>query len=101
MKLSEAIAAGAALLRTNGPGQPYGPVFVGDECEARVVNDALTAAQLGLLGRVPTAAEYLAFYWANPWGATHGTPLGDWLRLTEAHRYRWADVISKLQSYGA
>lgn len=65
------------------------------------VNDVITAAQLGLLGRAPTHEEYLAFYWANPWGATHNTPLMNWMRLTESHHYRWADVINKLRAYGA
>lgn len=64
-------------------------------------NDALTAAQLGFMDRTPTNEEYLAFYWANPWGATHNTTLLNWLKLTESHRYRWADVINKLKSYGA
>ena len=107
MKLSDAIARGAGILRTTGPGQPLGPVFVGPSVigsstpRDTIVNDALTAAQIGLLGRLPTNEEYLAFYWANPWGATHSTQLGYWLRLTESHKYRWADVINKLKAYGA
>jgi hypothetical protein len=87
VKLSEAIALGAAVLKTNGPEHPH--------------KDVLTAAQIGLLGRLPTQAEFNLFYWSNPWNLVHGTDLEHWARLTVTHRYRWADVINKLKSYGA
>lgn len=104
MKLSEAIEIGASVMRTEGPQatpafiKPFNPVGTPTPM---MMCDVLTAAQYGLLGRVPTQAEYLAFYWSNPWGATHNTPLLNWMRGTEAHRYRWADVIKKLKEYGA
>lgn len=106
MKLSDAIAAGATILKTTGPSHVISPVFVGPDVvgaapRMMAVNDVLTAAQLGLLGRTPTQEEYLAFYWNNPWGATHNTPLLNWVRMAETHRYRWADVIGKLVAYGA
>lgn len=106
MKLSDAIEAGAGVLKTMGPSHVISPVFVGLDVvggppRTMAVNDVLSAAQLGLLGRVPTQEEYLAFYWSNPWGATHNTPLLMWMRLTESHHYRWADVINELRAYGA
>ena len=106
MKLSDAIEAGATILKTTGPSYVISPVFIGPDVvggplRMMVVNDVLSAAQLGLLGRVPAQEEYLAFYWDNQWGATHNTPLLNWMRAAEAHRYRWADVIGKLRGYGA
>ena len=106
MKLSDAIESGAAILKTTGPSCVLSPVFIGPDVvggppRLMAVNDVITAAQLGLLGRAPTHEEYLAFYWANPWGATHNTPLMNWMRLTESHHYRWAGVINKLRAYGA
>lgn len=95
MKLSDAIERGAGALRTTGPN--CSPVFVGPSC--MMLGDVLTAAQFGLLGRVPEQDEHIAFYWENPWGAVHGSDLLYWMRLAEAHRYRWADVVNKLRGH--
>lgn len=97
MKLSDAIVAGATVLKTEGPSHEIYRASTG----AVYCLDVLTAAQIGLLGRIPNEAEYLMFYWSNQWGATHGTPLMAWMRMTEAHSYRWATVIKQLKSYGA
>ena len=106
MKLSDAITIGAAVLKTAGPSLLTSPVFIGMDIiggspRIMAVNDVLSAAQLGLLGRPPTQEEYTAFYWNNPWDATHNTSLLNWMRLTEAYRYKWSDVINKLRVYGA
>jgi hypothetical protein len=94
--MSDAIERGAAVLRTTGPS--CSPVFVAPG--RMMLNDVLTAAQFGLLGRVPEQGEHCMFYWENQWGATHGTYLMYWMRLTEVHFYRWADVINKLRGHG-
>lgn len=99
MKLSDAVLSGATVLGTQGPNGQLSPVFT--TTGGRGMNDVLSAAQIGLIGRIPDGEEYRAFYWSNPWGATHGTPLCNWMRLCEAHKYRWADVINKLRGYGA
>lgn len=100
MKLSDAIQAGAAVLKTPGPTfMLRGGVVAVDgisQCE-----DALTGAQCGVLGRRPNIKEHCQFYWDNPWRITPGSDLELWLRMTAIHCYRWADVIAKLRGYGA
>jgi len=85
MKLSEAIQAGATLLKTTGPHFTKG--------------DCLTAAQAGLLGRLPTEQESNDFYWQNQFNATAFTDLEYWMRMAVIFKYRWADVITKLRRY--
>lgn len=100
MKLSDAIQAGAGLLKTDGPTfQLKGGVVAVDGVSQ--CNDALTAAQVGILERRPTIREHCQFYWDNPWKITPGGDLEMWLRMTAIHGYRWADVIAKLRGYGA
>lgn len=96
MKLSDAIERGATALRTTGPS--CSPVFIAPG--QMMLNDVLTAAQLGLLGHVPEQDEHCAFYYENPWGAVFKTNLEYWMRLVEVHNYRWCDVISKLRGHG-
>ena len=100
MKLSDAIQAGAGLLKTEGPTFAlHGGVVALDGVSQCA--DALTAAQAGLLGRRPTIKEHCQFYWVNPWNITPGSDLEMWLRMTAIHGYRWADVIHKLRGYEA
>lgn len=80
MKLSEALLAGATILKTKGPTWE---------------DDCWDAAALGL-GTESAAV----LYWSNPWGITPGDDLELWLRLVVLYRYRWGQVIKKLQSYG-
>ena len=100
MKLSGAIQAGAAVLKTPGPtfALRTGVVAIDgiSQCE-----DAMTCAQIGVLGRRPTIKEHCQFYWANPWNIVPGSDLELWLRMTAIHGYRWADVIQKLRGYDA
>jgi len=100
LKLSDAIQAGAGLFKTNGPSfLLHGGVVAIDGISQ--CNDALTAAQCGLLGRRPTIREHCQFYWDNPWKIVPGSDLEIWLRMTAIHEYRWADVVGKLRGYGA
>ena len=100
MKLSDAIQAGAAVLKTNGPtfALQGGVVAVGGISQCQ---DALTCAQIGIIGRRPAIKEHCQFYWVNPWNIKPGSDLELWLRMTAIHQYRWADVIAKLRGYGA
>ena len=81
MKLSEAIAAGAAILKTRGP--TYG-------------EDCWTAIALGL-----EWPDLNSLYWNNPWGILPGDDLEMWLRGTTREKYHWSQVIKKLQAHGA
>lgn len=90
MRLSDAIERGATILQTRGPSFEAG--------------DCTVAMAAGVLGRLPTQAEANAHYWSqhsfdglvvNPCEA-----LELWMRYAVLHRYRWADVISKLRGYG-
>lgn len=95
MQLSDAIAAGARVLKTVGP--TYQLVPVGG---VEIPGDIPTAAQIGVLGRVPTLAEIRAFYFMNEFGMVFETDLEYWSRMAVIHKYKWSDVINKLKEYG-
>jgi hypothetical protein len=86
MKLSDAIEAGAALLKTTGP---------------TVTEDCYAALASGLAGRVATRDEKRALYWDNEWGIAPGSDLEMWMRGTVRERYHWSQVLKKLRAHGA
>jgi hypothetical protein len=100
LKLSDAIQAGAAILKTPGPAFVLRNNLTAidgiSQCE-----DALTCAQIGILGRRPSIKEHCQFYWDNRWKIVPGSDLELWLRLTAIHHYRWAEVLARLREYGA
>lgn len=81
MKLSEAILAGATILKTKGPTWD---------------KNWWNAAALGL-----GLEDSTRLYWDNPWGIVPGSDLEMWLRGTVREGYRWGQVIRKLREYNA
>ena len=84
MKLSEAIIAGAVVLKTTGPS---------------FKQDIWVCAQAATLGREPTPGESCAFYWNNPW-MKPGDMLEFWARLIIFDEPRWFVVVSQLKQFG-
>jgi len=87
MKLSEALRAGARLLKTQGPDWELGDCW-----------DALAA---GLHGARQDTQTVNQLYWENPWGITPNSDLEMWLRLVVVHKLRWFDVITRLEKHSA
>lgn len=96
MRFSDAIEAGAAKL--NSPGPDFRPHQLTPNLWA--APDVLLAAQIGLLGRMPTTEETRTFYYDNPW-APFSSDMEMWCRMAIFHEYKWNDVIKKLREYNA
>lgn len=85
MKLSEALLAGATILKSK-------PSFN---------EDCWSALAAGLHGTRPSDDQVRALYWENPWGIVPGSDLEYWFRLAILHGLRWGQIIKKLQGHNA